>query len=213
MTYLRSRSLLYLLFAVLFALVQSSCVRFNLTEQLDPPDKQVPVVSRPENTEARYSIWLHEGNYYARILVCYATREYRVLGSRAPYRYEYDRSGQWEFFCPLTDVEAEYATEQEPGTVKQARNAADVEPLSVASVRLADWKKTGITGSYYDLPASARRIPLPVREGTNSVSRMLLLPPAWIAETVGNTVFALVELPGYVILWLLLPEPVFNCLP
>ena len=42
---------------------------------------------------------------------------------------------------------------------------------------------------------------------------MLLLPPAWIAETVGNTVFALVELPGYVILWLLLPEPVFNCLP
>ncbi|MBR5194628.1 MAG: hypothetical protein IKW48_00645 [Akkermansia sp.] len=208
------RLLLYLLFSVLCTLVQSSCVRFNLTEQLAPPDMQVPVVCRPENTEAAWSLWLHEENYYARIPICYASREYRVLGARTPYQYEYDKSAQWEFFCPLTDTEAEFAMELEYGTLKQPRKSAELQVFPVSDAKLSEWKNTGIMCSFrYLIPESVRHVPLPVREGTNSVFRMILLPPAWVVETVGNTAISLLELPGYVILWLLLPEPVFNNLP
>ena len=91
---LRFRYPLYLLLALLCGLVQSSCVRFNLTEQLEPPDMQVPVVCRSEHGEQQYSLWRHGKNYYARLPFCYATREFRVLGARTPSRYEYDRSAQ-----------------------------------------------------------------------------------------------------------------------
>lgn len=114
-------------------------------------------------------------------------------------------SAQWAFFCPLTDTEAEFALEQDYGTQKQARKAADLKPVAVSEAKLAEWKKTGITCSFHDIPESVSRVPLPVKEGTSSVARMLLLPHAWMVETVGNTAIS--------ILWLLLPEPVFNELP
>lgn len=99
------------------------------------------------------------------------------------------------------------------GTLRQSQRAAGLPVVPVSEVKIDEWVETGIICTCSRLPESAGRIPLPVRDGTESVSRMLLLPPAWVVETLGNTALALLELPGYAILWLMFPEPVFNELP
>ena len=78
-----------LFFTVVMAALSllSSCHCLYLTEQLDEPDRRVPIImSEYDKTyeEAQRNFWKHKGNYYTMARVHYAREPIPLLIARAP---------------------------------------------------------------------------------------------------------------------------------
>ena len=197
----------------LAAMGLSSCLSLNLTEQLEPEDKRFPTVYHKEEREC--SIWLHKGNYYTRMPVCYAARQYPVwshLGGG--FDYVYDSNETWDYYFPLTDDEATWALQSrdEDTPIHQPRNAKELAPLRVSEQPKVGWSRIKETWCSNMLPESVARIPLPVRDGKRSLAGTLFYPPVWVAEVAGNTVLYAVQAPVVIplglFIYLITPEHV-----
>lgn len=77
----------HLLLFLLAAVALSSCTSFNLIEQVNPPDRRVPVVLPiPDNemVKGKYVLYELNGSYYTKLTVAMAQEDVPLLTERIP---------------------------------------------------------------------------------------------------------------------------------
>lgn len=196
------------------ALCAASCSKqLNLVEQLDPPNKQVPIISRPMQQPDWGKIYCLNGQYYLPLTVVYATRR-TLWTDTAPYIYTPIAGTEQRYLFPLTDREAEDYLGRERGTVKQPVTATKPAPIAAANFPFAKATKVPnrveATFPTALVPQSARcdertynRVGatsiLPIKNGQRSLAANIALVPVFLVETVGNTVICAVHAPFYLV--------------
>ena len=196
------------------ALCAASCSKqLNLVEQLDPPNKQVPIISAPMQQPDWGKIYCLNGQYYLPLTVVYATRR-TLWTDTAPYIYTPLAGTEQRYLFPLTDREAEDYLGRERGTVKQPVTAPKPAPIAAANFPFAKATKVPnrvkATFPTALVPQSARcdertynRVGatsiLPIKNGQRSLAANMALVPVFLVETVGNTVICAVHVPFYLI--------------
>ena len=199
---------LQLLILSFATLLFSSCHCLYLTEQLDAPDRRVPIIvteTQPYKIAQR-NFWKHQGNYYEKARVHYARERYPLIGSwhTKARRYSETEPGEYYYF-PLTNEEVDKRMELPAGTTKQPQDAMKLPPLRVADQKRSEWQQLTMKQAFSGVPASARKKhfgfgacsidALPTREGKRSTARTLLLGPTWVVDTTANAAILAVEAP------------------
>lgn len=197
------------LLLTLLVVLLSSCQRLYLTEQLDAPDKRVPVIIFDYGKsfrEAQRNFWKHKGNYYTMARVHYAREQHLLLDDRnsTSRRYTDTEPGVFYYF-PLTNKEVDRLLDLPEGTTNQPSDAMKLPPLRVADQKREEWQQLTMKLGWNGAPESAREKhhapgacsieALPARKGTRGMGRALLLGPAWVIDTTANTAITIVEAP------------------
>ncbi|MBR5894818.1 MAG: hypothetical protein IKZ13_04675 [Akkermansia sp.] len=200
-----------LFFTVVMAALSllSSCHCLYLTEQLDEPDRRVPIImSEYDKTyeEAQRNFWKHKGNYYTMARVHYARERYPLVDSpRTKERiYTETEPGEYYYF-PLTNEEVDTRMDLPKGSTKQPKDAMSLPPLRVNAQKRSEWQQLTMKQVVVNAPASARKKhfgfgaysieALPTREGSRGTARTLLLGPTWVVDTAANAAILAVEGP------------------
>lgn len=187
----------------------SSCHCLYLTEQLDKPDRRVPIImSEYDKTyeEAQRNFWKHKGNYYTMARVHYARERYPLVDSpRTKERiYTETEPGEYYYF-PLTNEEVDTRMDLPKGSTKQPKDAMSLPPLRVNAQKRSEWQQLTMKQVVVNAPASARKKhfgfgaysieALPERKGKRDLGRTLLLGPTWVIDTSANAAILAVEAP------------------
>lgn len=186
----------------------SSCHCLYLTEQLDEPDRRVPIIVtelHPYKVEQR-NFWKHKGNYYVKARVHYARERYPLIASWHTKNRHYSETGPSEYYYfPLTNEEVDERMELPQGTTRQPKDAMTLPPLRVNGQKRSEWQQLKMKQVVCGTPKSARKKhfgfgacsieALPERKGKRDLGRTLLLGPTWVIDTSANAAILAVEAP------------------
>lgn len=195
----------------LIALLLCSCHNLYLKEQLDPPDRRVPIViddyTQPGILKTR-NFWKHKGNYYTKLRVHYARERHPLFHNISSHEriYTDTEPGEYYYF-PLTDKEVNKLLDLPENSIRQPADAMKLPILRVAEQNSREWQQVTMKLGNASTPKSslyrnsclgAYSIgALPERKGTRETWQTLLYGPAWVVDTAANAAILTVEAPFY----------------
>lgn len=224
---------------IIVTLLLGACHKLNIVEQLDSPDKRVPIITADDQTYKSVgidnsNIYVHQGNYYCLIPVAYATESYDIISETRldpwdcktkPEWRTFSNIGPWQlYYFPLSDAEVDYYLNRPKGTTKQAQSGHIVsltEAPKMKKVTPSDHtdfyickhpESIKIVGQDNDYEAIDS---LPIHPGKRTLTQSVLLPAAYLADISGNTALWATEscacIAGFITLYplLFILEPIY----